>query len=173
MDKRMEMMDSRMKKPKFSLLRHDQEMQKLVEMCDKVTLAHWAIACTNRVIHFYEVDYPDDDRPHQALQTLQAWIETGKFSMKVIRCAALASHAAAREVGEDTPARSAARAAGQAVSTAHVAAHALGAANYALQAIHRSASAEEAENAVANERDWQYHMLQTLYRKSKQNQPPH
>ncbi len=122
---------------------------------------------------FYEADYPDDARPHQALQTLQEWIETGKFSMNVIRSAALASHAAAREVGEDTPARSAARAAGQAVSTAHVAAHALGAANYALQATHRAASSEEAENAVANERDWQYQMLQMLNKKSKQNQPPH
>ncbi len=161
-----------MKKPKFSLLHHDREMEELVEMCDKVTLAHWAIACTTRVIHFYEADYPDDARPHQALLTLQTWIETGKFSMNVIRSAALASHAAAREVGEDTPARSAARAAGQAVSTAHVAAHALGAANYAMQAIHRAASPEEAENAVANERDWQYHMLQTLYRKSTQNPTP-
>lgn len=151
-----------MKKPKFSLLRHDQDMQKLVEMCDKVTLAHWAIACTNRVIHFYEADYPDDACPHQALQTLQAWIETGEFSMNVIRSAALASHAAAREVGEDTPARSVARAAGQAVSTAHVAAHALGAANYALQAIHRAASPEIAERAVSTERDWQYQKLQTL-----------
>ncbi|OGB63001.1 hypothetical protein A2X44_03250 [candidate division CPR3 bacterium GWF2_35_18] len=40
--------------------------------------------------------------------------------MAVIRKASLDSHAAARDVGEDNPARSSARSAGQAVATAHV-----------------------------------------------------
>lgn len=44
--------------------------------------------------------------------------------MADIRKASLNSHAAAREVGEDSPARSAARACGQAVATAHVLRHA-------------------------------------------------
>lgn len=156
-----------MKKPKFSLLRQDPEMKKLFRNCDKITAALWAIACTNRVLHFYEESFPEDTRPHQALKTLQDWIKTGKFSMTVIRGAALASHAAAREVGEDTPARSAARAAGQAVSTAHVEAHALAAANYALQAIHRYANPEDAQTAVFNERDWQYQTLQRLFEENK------
>lgn len=156
-----------MKKPKFSLLRQDPEMEKLFSVCDKITAAPWAIACTNRVLHFYEESFPEDTRPRHALKTLQDWIKTGKFSMAVIRGAALASHAAAREVGEDTPARSAARAAGQAVSTAHVAAHALAAANYALQAIHRDANSEDAQTAVFNERNWQYQTLQRLFEENK------
>jgi hypothetical protein len=82
--------------------------------------------------------------------------------MADIREASLSSHAAAREVGEDNAARSAARAAGQAVATAHVRTHAMGAANYALQAIHRAAQHAEAEAAVAKERDWQYHHLLEL-----------
>ena len=86
--------------------------------------------------------------------------------MAVIRKASLASHAAAREVGEDNPARSAARAAGQAVGTAHVPAHAIGAAIYALQAIHRAASADAADAAVASERDWQYQHLLELGKNS-------
>jgi hypothetical protein len=40
--------------------------------------------------------------------------------MAAIRKASLDAHAAARDVGADTPARSAARAASQAVATAHV-----------------------------------------------------
>ena len=57
--------------------------------------------------------------------------------MKTIRGAALSSHAAARDVGDDNPARSAARSAGQAVSTPHVKEHTLVVENYALQLIFR------------------------------------
>jgi hypothetical protein len=79
--------------------------------------------------------------------------------MSVIRKASLDSHAAAREVEEDNAARSAARAAGQAVATAHVARHAYGSAIYAQQAIHR---ATDSSDAVAKERDWQYQRLRDL-----------
>jgi len=82
--------------------------------------------------------------------------------MADIRGAALASHAAACEVGEDNPARSAARAAGQAVATAHVPTPSIGAANYALQAIHRAADPSDADAAVAKERKWQHEHLLRL-----------
>jgi hypothetical protein len=81
--------------------------------------------------------------------------------MAVIRKASLDAHAAARDVGADTPARSAARAAGQAVATAHVPRHAYGPAVYAQQAIYRAAELAEAD-AAAKERDWQYHHLLRL-----------
>lgn len=84
------------------------------------------------------------------------------FKMAVIRKASLDSHAAAREVGEDNAARSAARAAGQAVATAHVPTHAIGAAIYALQAIYRATDAAGAAAAVAEERDWQVQRLLEL-----------
>jgi hypothetical protein len=81
--------------------------------------------------------------------------------MADIRKASLAAHAAAREVGEDNAARSAARAAGQAVATAHVPTHSVGAANYALQAIHRAPNCSDVDAAIAKERDWQYqHLLE-------------
>ena len=79
--------------------------------------------------------------------------------MAVIRKASLDAHSAAREVGEDSPARSAARAAGQAVATAHVPRHAYGSAIYAQQAIHRATNPTAADAAVAKERDWQYQHL--------------
>jgi hypothetical protein len=82
--------------------------------------------------------------------------------MAVIRRASLLSHAAAGEVGEENAARSAARAAGQAVATAHVPIHALGAANYALQALYRATNPSEAEAAIAKEREWQLQHLLDL-----------
>ena len=85
--------------------------------------------------------------------------------MAVIRKASFDSHAAAREVGEDNAARSAARAAGQAVATSHVPRHAYGAAVYAQQAIYRATDSLEVDIAVAKERDWQYHHLVDLSRK--------
>jgi len=137
-------------------------MAELVGRTDHRTLAVWAVDCVERVMPYFEEMYPGDRRPRSAIEALRAWIDTGVFRMATIRGAALASHAAAREVGEDNAARSAARAAGQAVATAHVQAHALGAASYALQAVHRAAEAPDADEAVAEERDWQYRHLLRL-----------
>ena len=151
-----------MKKPKFSLKQQKAGFIELVEKTDHKTLAVWAVDCAMRVLPYFEEAYPGDRRPRQAVETLQEWIRTGVFKMAVIRKASLDSHAAAREVGEDNPARSAARAAGQAVATAHVPTHSIGAAIYALQAIHRAASASDADAAVARERDWQFQRLLEL-----------
>ena len=151
-----------MKKSKFSLKQQKAGFIELVEQTDQKTLAVWAVDCAMRVLPYFEEAYPDDRRPRQAVETLQEWIRTGVFKMAVIRKASLDSHAAARDVGEDNPARSAARAAGQAVATAHVPTHSIGAAIYALQAIHRAASAADADAAVARERDWQLRRLLEL-----------
>jgi hypothetical protein len=142
-------------------------MVELVRLTDHKTLAIWAADCVERVMPYFEQEHPEDHRPRDAIRTLQEWIETGVFKMAVIRKASLASHASAREVGEDNAARSAARAAGQAVATAHVPTHSIGAANYALQALDRAAEPSEAEVAVAKERDWQYQHLLEL-----QNEEP-
>jgi hypothetical protein len=151
-----------MAKTKFSLARKDEPMAELVSTTDQKTLAVWAIDCVERVLPYFEEAYPQDHRPRRAIETLQAWLETGVFKMAVIREAALTAHAAAREVDQDDAARSAARAAGQAVATAHVPTHSLAAANYAQQAIHRAATPSDAVAAVAKERDWQYLRLSEL-----------
>jgi hypothetical protein len=148
-----------MKKPKFSLADKDESLLNLVQKSDHQTLACWAKDCAERVLPYFEDQFQQDYRPRQALETLQTWIITGEFHMNIIRSTSLASHAAARDVGEDTPARSAARAAGQAAATAHVPMHALAAANYACQAIHRASNPENAEEAVREERAWQYQRL--------------
>jgi hypothetical protein len=151
-----------MGKSKFRITLNDEEMVELVRKTDQKTLAVWAIDCAARVLPYFEEKYPEDHRPRHALETLQTWIDTGVFKMAVIRKASLDAHAAAREVGEDNAARSAARACGQAVATAHVPTHAMGAPLYAQQAIHRATNAADADAAVARERDWQYQRLLAL-----------
>lgn len=105
-------------------------MTALVSKTDQRVLAFCTIACAKRVLPYFEQKYPQDQRPRTAIETLKEWIETGVFKMAVIRKASLDSHAAAREVGKDNPARSTARAAGQAVATAHVPRHAYDSAIY-------------------------------------------
>jgi hypothetical protein len=153
--------NNQMGNTQFSVTHKDEAMEELVRKTDHRTLAVWALDCAERVMPYFEEKYPEDHRPRQAIEALRAWINTGEFKMAVVRKASLASHAAAREVGEDNAARSAARAAGQAVATAHVPTHSIAAANYALQAIHRATNPSDADTAIAAERDWQYqHLLE-------------
>ena len=147
---------------KFSLTYFkDPRIVELVKKTDKKILAVWAMDCAERVLPYFEKKYPSDLRPRKAIETLREWINTGLFKMSVIRKASLDSHAAAREVGQDSPARSAARAAGQAVATAHVKTHSMGSAIYSLQAIYRANinSNTKAEKAIAKEKAWQYERL--------------
>jgi hypothetical protein len=150
-----------MKQKKFPLAHKDEELLNLVNDTDQKTLATWAIDCAGRVLPYFEDQFPEDNRPGKALETLGEWIATGIFNMAVIRKASLDAHAAAREVGADSPARSAARSAGQAVATAHVPRHAYGAAVYAQQAVYRASDPSVADAAAIKERDWQYlHLLE-------------
>lgn len=144
---------------KFSIARKDEEMVGLVEKSDKKTLAIWAVDCAERVLPYFEKTKPKDKRPRKAIETLRNWIDTGEFKMSIIRKASLDAHAAAREAGEDCPARSAARACGQAVATAHVPRHSYGSAIYAQQAIYRATNSMD---AVMGERNWQYYHLLEL-----------
>lgn len=126
---------------------------------DHKALALWAANCAERVLPYFEKKYPKDSRPREAIQILREWVNTGKFSMPVIRGASLAAHSAARAVKqEDTVARFAARAAGQAVATAHVPTHALGSALYALKAIAATKPADP-KAAVSQEWEWQLQHL--------------
>lgn len=155
-----------MKKSEFSLTHYqDDRIIELVNKTDHKTLAIWAKDCASRALPYFETKFPKDHRPRQAIEILQTWIDTGVFKMAVVRKASLDAHASAREVGEDCSARSAARAAGQAVATAHVKTHALGAAIYALQTIYRANNSISAKAAVNKDREWQYQHLIDLREK--------
>lgn len=152
-----------MKKSKLAVRNlNEGRIAELAKKTDHQTLATWALDCAERVLPFFESRYPKDNRPRVAIETGRAWVKTGVFKMAVIRKAALDSHSAAREVKDDEVARSAARAAGQAVATAHVPTHALAAAVYAATAI-RDAT-QPADAATTIEREWQYQHLEELGR---------
>lgn len=121
---------------------------------DQRALATWAADCAERVLPLFEKAYPNDNRPHKAIETCRTWVRTGVFKMADIRGASLAAHAAARDAKENDAACFAARAAGQAVATAHVPQHAYGASFYTLKAI-VATDPTSAEVKIAKERGWQ------------------
>jgi hypothetical protein len=133
-------------------------LTELVKKSDHRVLAIWAADCAERVLPYFEDRYPKDDRPRRAIEALREWVRAGTFRMADVRRASLAAHAAAREVGEDGPARFAARAAGQAMATAHVPTHSIAAATYAAKAIW-AAGPKNAADRVAKERERQYRHL--------------
>jgi len=101
--------------------------------------------------------FPKDNNPARALQVLNEWIATGRFSMPTIRNASLAAHRSAGKAERNTAASFAAHAAGQAVGTAHVPTHALGAALYGTKAA--AVASGNPEIAVLKERNWQLRRL--------------
>jgi hypothetical protein len=129
---------------------------------DQRSMAAWAADCAERVLPFFEMANPKDDRPRGAIEACRSWVRTGVFRMTDIRGASLAAHAAARDAKENDAACFAARAAGQAVATAHVPQHAYGSPYYALKAI----AADDLINAEAKtseERSWQsQHLAENL-----------
>ncbi|MCX6798497.1 MAG: hypothetical protein NTW59_00145 [Candidatus Diapherotrites archaeon] len=125
---------------------------------DQRSLAIWAADCAERVLPFFEKEYPKDDRPRKAIEACRTWVRTGVFKMADIRKAALAAHAAARQAKENNAACFAAHAAGQAMATAHVPQHAFGAAYYALKVV-AAANSANAEVKIAKELNWQSRRL--------------
>ena len=139
---------------------------KLVAQTDHPTVVTWACDCAKRVLPLFEKEFPKDPRPRAALKAGRTWAKTGIFKMAVIRKASLDSHAAARDVGADGPARCAARAAGQAVASCHVPAHSVAAAMYAATAKRDASPLAQADAAITREREWQLRRLNELKMKN-------
>jgi hypothetical protein len=134
--------------PVFVKTSYDNDILHLAQACDKRTLAYWAHACVVRVLPL--CDDSVDTRIVAAVALLARWL-VAPVHLNEIRAAALASHAAARNIlPTNRPAGLVARAAGQAVSTAHARMHAATAAWYAASACVDPSS----------ERMWQYGALQ-------------
>lgn len=125
----------------------------LLEYSTHQALAVWAAACAEHVLGLYEISYPHDTRPRNAIRAARSWA-SGAITMTTAREAAYAAHAAAR--GSTGAASEAARAAGHAAATAHMADHELGPAYYALRAL----TAATTDHEVAErERHWQIEQL--------------
>src|SRR6266567_4966704 len=123
---------------------------------DHQLLALWAATCAEHVLHLFESAKPSDPSPRQAIAQARTWAR-GEIRMSQSRAAGGHAMAAARELSE--AARYAAYAAGQAAVVAHVAAHELGAAAYAIKAVHAAAHGGEGESTGRQECRWQREQL--------------
>ena len=103
---------------------------------DHRSLALWAAARAEHVLHLFESVQPSDGRPRQAIERIRAWTR-GETKMMDSRAAGGHAMGSAREL--TGAARFGAYAAGQAACVAHVAAHELGAAAYAIKAARAAA----------------------------------
>jgi hypothetical protein len=148
-----------MRRRKIAVTSMDEPIEELAGRAGHTTLAVWAADCAERVLHYFEQSRPEDTRPRAAIDACREWARTGVFRMTDVRTTALAAHAAARDVQEEDAARSAARAAGQALATTHVPAHAIAAARYAATAVRDATNPEDADGAATREREWQYRHL--------------
>jgi immunity protein 5 of polymorphic toxin system len=151
-----------MNKSKMAVTSMDASIAELANKTDHKILAIWAADCAERVLPYFEANYPADSRPRKAVEACREWAHTGVFKMADVRKTSLAAHTAAREVGDDHAARAAARAAGQAMATAHVPAHAIAAAIYAATAVRDAPHSADADAATYEERVWQYQHLLAL-----------
>ena len=134
--------------PRFITVRRGGTLQD----SDHNLLAIWAADCAGHVLHVFEENQPNDDRPRRAIELVRAWTR-GEITMSQSRAAGGHAMAAARELRG--AARHAAFAAGQAGVVAHVAAHELGAAAYAIRAARAAAPEGRAEEAGRLECEWQ------------------
>lgn len=121
-------------------------------------IALWAAQCAEHALHLFETEYPIDQRPRFAIETLRKWVQ-GEAKMVECRAAAFEAHAAARDA-TNKASIAAARASGQAAAVAHMYTHAPHAADYAAKAVELSVDPIQSTVAKTAEREWQWEHLQ-------------
>lgn len=152
-----------MAKTKFIDSRINKLIAKLAKKQDKRILVLWASDCADHVLKYFELNYPDDERPGKAIEASRAWVN-GEIKVGGAKTAASAAHEAARKSTHDE-ASAAARAAGHAAATAHVAGHAVHAATYAAKAVSYGSKISSPRVVTARERNWQFkHLLDLIAR---------
>ncbi|MHB8132000.1 MAG: putative immunity protein [Mobilitalea sp.] len=119
-------------------------------------LAIWAAKCSERVLQYFEMECPGDNRPRLAIEKTLAWAR-GEITTTESKEAAYNSNAAARNVSG--AAKYAALSAGQAAAVAHVPAHDLGAAAYAIKAVLKASTEENLKENHLKECMWQNKQL--------------
>ena len=143
--------------PRFITFRRGGSLQD----ADHHLLAVWAADCAEHVLHYFEQQRPDDDRPRRAIDLGRAWARDD-VTWAEARTAAGHANAAARDL-RGAP-RHAAYAAGQAAAVGHVAAHELGAAAYAIRAAQAASPDGEGVEAGRLECRWQRDQLPEVIR---------
>lgn len=135
-------------------------IEEMLDTIDHHQAVRWAADCAEHILRFYEEKHPADERPRKAVSAARDWVN-GRIGVRDARQSAFATHAAARQT-QDEAAIAAARAAGQAVSTAHLFGHAIHASTYAAKAVAYASDNDQA--AIEAERNWQLERLNEIKR---------
>lgn len=146
---------------KFSLAKHDLELQNLISLTDQKILAKWAIDCLNRVFYIYEAKYPNETIPQTAIKILNDWIKD-KITMWEARKYCWTVLELARKLEkEDKVSCQIVRATSHCLATCHVPTHAEGTAMYVISAIkYFNKDKENVIELMEKERKWQIkHLL--------------
>ncbi len=146
---------------KFSLTKHDLELQNLISLTDQKILAKWAIDCLNRIFYIYEKKYPNETIPQTAIKILNDWIKD-KITMWEARKYCWTVLELARKLEkEDKVSCQIVRATSHCLATCHVPTHAEGTAMYVISAIkYFNKDKENVIELMEKERKWQIkHLL--------------
>lgn len=148
---------------KFSLTKHDPEIQDLISKTDHKVLAQWAIDCLNRIFYIYEERYPNENISQMAVKILNDWMED-KITMWEARKYCWTVLELARKIEkEDKVCCQIVRAASHCLATSHVPTHAEGTAMYVISAIkYLNIDSENVIEQMENERKWQIEHLLKL-----------
>lgn len=153
---------------KFSLTKHDPEIQNLISITDHKLLAQWAIDCLNRVLFIFEERYPNEDIPQNAINILKDWMDD-KITMWEARKYCWTVLELARKIEkEDKVCCQIVRATSHCLATCHVKTHAEGTAMYVISAIkYYNNDKKNVIKLMEDERVWQINHLKELsYNKS-------
>lgn len=150
-------------------------LEQILNKSDQKMKASWALDCAEHVLFYFEDMFPEDPRPREAIVAGRSWIKDDVQMNDAIN-ASVAAHNAARDVvstefsrkdkapmsegeGMQAAACATARSASQAAAVIRMEGHALQAATYALKAVSYALGTDE---AVKQEREWQYRRLLEL-----------
>lgn len=139
---------------------------------DHRSLVLWAADCAERALPYFEVAYPNDVRPQNALKAARAWAR-GEITLQMVRDAASAADDAALDIvtgmadddagATQQAARYAARAASHAAGTADQviqARHAAVCAAGAISCAHATpAIPADSRDVGVSEQEWQFQHL--------------
>ena len=89
-----------MAKPKLVKIKTDDLTDRLVKKSDHKILATWASDSADRVLHYFEKNYPEDMRAREAIEAGRAWVRED-IKMIDARRFAIASHVAARDAEQN------------------------------------------------------------------------
>ncbi len=148
---------------KFSLAKHDPEIQALISETDHKVLAQWAIDCLNRVFYIYKERYSSENILKTAIKILNEWMKD-KITMWEARKYCWTVLKLARKIeNEDKVCCQIVRATSHCLATCHVPTHAEGTAMYVISAIkYLNIDKENVIELMENERKWQIEHLLKL-----------